>query len=175
MSLLEIVTFPHPALKSKAAEVRDWSADLERLVQDMAETMYHAPGIGLAANQVGILQQVAVVDVSGPEEAKHLMVLINPRIVADEGREVMEEGCLSVPGFRAEVERAAKLTVLAKNLKGENLEIRAEGLFARALQHEIDHLQGKLFLDRLGRLKRSQLLREIKKQKSTAASRTADT
>lgn len=165
MSLLEIVTFPHPALKTKAGEVKSVYPDLEKLVQDLAETMYHAPGIGLAANQVGVLQQVAVVDVSGPEEAKNLVVLVNPRIVAAEDSEALEEGCLSVPGFRAEVKRAARLTVRAKNLKGEDIEIHAEGLFARALQHEIDHLQGKLFLDRIGRLKRSQIIREIKKKK----------
>ena len=165
MSLLEIVTFPHPALKTKAGEVNSVNPDLEKLVQDLAETMYHAPGIGLAANQVGVLQQVAVVDVSGPEEAKNLVVLVNPRIVAAEDSEALEEGCLSVPGFRAEVKRAARLTVRAKNLKGEDIEIHAEGLFARALQHEIDHLQGKLFLDRIGRLKRSQIIREIKKKK----------
>jgi peptide deformylase len=165
VSLLEIVTFPHPALKTKAGEVKSVNPDLEKLVQDLAETMYHAPGIGLAANQVGVLQQVAVVDVSGPEEAKNLVVLVNPRIVAAEDSEALEEGCLSVPGFRAEVKRAARLTVRAKNLKGEDIEIHAEGLFARALQHEIDHLQGKLFLDRIGRLKRSQIIREIKKKK----------
>jgi len=165
VSLLEIVTFPHPALKTKAGEVKSVYPDLEKLVQDLAETMYHAPGIGLAANQVGVLQQVAVVDVSGPEEAKNLVVLVNPRIVAAEDSEALEEGCLSVPGFRAEVKRAARLTVRAKNLKGEDIEIHAEGLFARALQHEIDHLQGKLFLDRIGRLKRSQIIREIKKKK----------
>ena len=165
MSLLEIVTFPHPALKTKAGEVKGINPDLEKLVRDLAETMYHAPGIGLAANQVGVLQQVAVVDVSGPEEAKNLVVLVNPRIVAAEDSEALEEGCLSVPGFRAEVKRAARLTVRAKNLKGEDIEIHAEGLFARALQHEIDHLQGKLFLDRIGRLKRSQIIREIKKKK----------
>jgi len=165
VSLLEIVTFPHPALKTKAGEVKGINPDLEKLVRDLAETMYHAPGIGLAANQVGVLQQVAVVDVSGPEEAKNLVVLVNPRIVAAEDSEALEEGCLSVPGFRAEVKRAARLTVRAKNLKGEDIEIHAEGLFARALQHEIDHLQGKLFLDRIGRLKRSQIIREIKKKK----------
>lgn len=166
MPLFEIVTFPHPALKTKADEVKGLNPDLKKLVQSLAETMYHAPGIGLAANQVGVLQQVAVVDISGPEEAKKLVVLINPRIVLAEDSVVEEEGCLSVPGYRAEVKRAAKLTVAAKNLKGEDIEIHAEGLFARALQHEIDHLQGKLFLDRIGRLKRSQIVREIKKKMS---------
>ena len=165
MSLLEIVTFPHPALKTKAGEVQGLNPDLEQLVQDLAETMYHAPGVGLAANQVGILQQVAVVDISGAEEEKNLIVLVNPRIVSREGKEKAEEGCLSVPGFRGEVERALKVTVQAKNLKGEEITLTAEGLFARALQHEIDHLQGKLFLDRLGRLKRAQIVREMKKKK----------
>ena len=166
MSLLEIVTFPHPALKTKAGEVKGLNPDLERLVQDLAETMYHAPGVGLAANQVGVLQQVAVVDVSGPEEEKNLIVLVNPRIVSLQGEEKNEEGCLSVPGFRAEVARALKITVQARNLKGEEITLTAEGLFARALQHEIDHLQGRLFFDRLGRLKRSRIVRQIKKQKS---------
>lgn len=169
MSLLEIVTFPHPALKTRAAEVKGLNPDLEKLVQSLAETMYHAPGVGLAANQVGVLQQVAVVDVSGPEEEKNLIVLVNPRIVSLEGEEKAEEGCLSVPGYRGEVERALKVTVQAKNLKGEDITLTAEGLFARALQHEIDHLLGKLFLDRLGRLKRSQIVRQIKKQKSQTA------
>ena len=166
MALLEIVTFPHPALKTQAGEVKGLNPDLEKLVHDLAETMYHAPGVGLAANQVGILQQVAVVDVSGPDEEKNLIVLVNPRIVSLEGEEKNEEGCLSVPGYRAEVKRALQVTVQAKNLKGEDVTLTAEGLFARAIQHEIDHLQGKLFLDRLGRLKRSQIVRQIKKQQS---------
>ncbi|MFO8056416.1 MAG: peptide deformylase [bacterium] len=164
MSLLDIVKFPEPVLSREAEEVKDINADLEKLVMDMAETMYHAPGVGLAANQVGIPRKIAIIDVSESDEAKNTMVLVNPRIVqASEDKDVMEEGCLSVPDFQAEVERALHVTVAAKNLKGEDVEIEASGFLARVVQHEVDHLYGNLFIDRIGKLKRDRYVRQRKK------------
>ncbi len=165
MALLEIITVPDPVLKKKAEELKDFNPEIERVVKDMAETMYHAPGAGLAANQVGLLKQIAVVDVSPPEEDKNLIVLINPRIVTMEGEQTGSEGCLSVPELRVELKRADKIKVVAKNLRGEYIELDAEGLLARAIQHELDHLTGRTILDRLSRLKRRMYLDNLKKQK----------
>ena len=144
---MEIVQVPDPILRKVAEKVRDYNSELEKLVKDMAETMYSAMGIGLAGNQVGVLKQLAIIDVSKPEEKKNLLVLINPEIVEREGLEQMEEGCLSVPEFRQVVPRSAKIRVRARNLKGEEFELTAEGLLARAIQHELDHLNAKLILD----------------------------
>ncbi len=163
MAILEIVTVPHPVLKQEAEEVHDINSEIENLVRDMTETMYHAPGVGLAANQVGVAKKIAVVDVSESEDEKETIVLINPCIVKMDGKEKDDEGCLSVPELRAEVERAYAVTVMAKDLKGEEIEIEAEGYMARVLQHEIDHLLGTLFIDHIGRLKRSLYLKKLKK------------
>jgi peptide deformylase len=146
MAVLEIVKVPNPILRKVTEKVKGYNQELLRLVDDMAETMYSAPGVGLAANQVGILKQVAVVDTSPPEEPKNLLVLINPEIIESEGLEEFEEGCLSVPEFKQVVGRPGKIKVRAKNLKGEQIEINAEGLLARAIQHELDHLNGRLIL-----------------------------
>jgi len=164
MALLEIVTAPDPVLRKKAEKVREYNKELEKLVLDMAETMYAAPGIGLAANQCGVLKQVAVVDISPPDKPKNLLVLINPEIVQkDEQQDQMEEGCLSLPEFRQVVSRPSRIKVCAKNLKGETQEIIAEGLLARAIQHEMDHLNGKLLLDYASSIKREFYLRKRKK------------
>lgn len=164
MALLEIYEFPHQVLKEKAAPVEGINQAIEKLVRDMTETMYHAPGIGLAANQVGVPKRIAVVDVSTEEQPRQPLVIINPRIVSlGDDTEKIEEGCLSVPDYRAEVERAVRITVVGKDLAGEDLEIEAEGMMARVLQHEIDHLEGTLFIDRLGRLKRQLYVRQRKK------------
>ena len=166
MAILEIVTVPDPVLKKQAQELKDFNLEIEKIVNNMAETMYHAPGVGLAANQVGLLKQIAVIDVSPPEEEKNLIVLINPRIVNAEGELPGEEGCLSVPELKVEMDRAEKVKVVAKGLRGEDIEIDAEGLLARAIQHELDHLMGKTILDRIGRLKRRMYLDNLKKKRA---------
>ena len=125
MAILEIVKAPNPVLRKVAEKVKGYNLDLEKLVLDLAETMYAAPGVGLAATQVGVTRRVAVVDVSSPEEPKELLALINPEIVESEGLEEMEEGCLSLPEFREAIKRPTRIKVLGKNLKGEPVEIVA--------------------------------------------------
>lgn len=164
MALLEIKQFPHPVLKRVADPVDGMNEELLKLVADMVETMYHAPGVGLAATQVAAPRSIAVVDVSKEDEPRQTLVLVNPRIVEQsQETENGEEKCLSVPDFQGEVERAQRITVLAKDLKGEDLIITAEGFLARVLQHEIDHLNGLLYIDHLGRLKRARYVRQRKK------------
>jgi len=147
-----------------ADPVKDFnSPDLKQLIEDMFETMYAAKGVGLAAPQVGIRQRLTVIDLSlGEDEAKKL-VLINPEITAREGKQVGEEGCLSIPGFREPVSRSNKVTLKAYNEKGEAVELTGEELLARAFEHEIDHLNGKLFINHLSTLKRDIIRRKIKK------------
>lgn len=164
MSTLEIVKVPDPVLRKVAERVKGFNPDLEKLVTDMAETMYSAPGVGLAGNQVAVAKQVIVIDVSVPEEPKNLLALINPEIVESEGAEKIEEGCLSIPEFKQTVERPIKIKVRAWNLKGEEIEFVAEDLLARAIQHEIDHLHGHLLLDYAGSTRRSLYLRKRRKQ-----------
>ena len=156
MALRPILTYPAPVLKQRAVPVPDIGGDVVRLVEDMAETMYAAPGVGLAAPQVGIGQRVIVLDVHADDEApgKRLLKLINPVVAERDGEIVWEEGCLSVPDFTAPVTRARRVLVRAWTPDEREIEVEAEELLAVALQHEIDHLDGKLFLDRLSRLKR---------------------
>ena len=156
MALREILKYPNQLLKERAAPVANLDADVAKLVEDMAETMYAAPGVGLAATQVGVGRRIVVLDVHGPDEepGKRLMKLINPEIAEREGEVVWEEGCLSVPELTAPVRRARRVLVRAWTPEEREVEIEAEELLAVALQHEIDHLDGKLFLDRLSRLKR---------------------
>lgn len=165
--VLEILKYPDPFLKTMAEKVERIDDGIKALVADMVETMYHARGIGLAATQVGVGKRIAVLDVPTDEErrdrGKHLLVLINPEIISSEGSVVYEEGCLSIPGFTADVTRASKLVVRTLDLDGVESEIAAEGLFAIAVQHEIDHLDGLLFIDRLSRLKREMMKRKIRK------------
>jgi len=163
MAVLEIIEVPDPVLRKIAEPVWDYNPALEKLIQDMADTMYSAPGIGLAGNQVGVLKQIAIVDVSPPDKPKNLIVLINPEIVEMEGEDEMEEGCLSIPNFRQIVKRAKKIKVRARNLKGEEIELSAEGLLARAIQHELDHLNARLILDYANPIKRELYLRKRKK------------
>ncbi|KAF0217885.1 MAG: hypothetical protein FD174_3148 [Geobacteraceae bacterium] len=150
----EILTYPDPALKKKSAPVTVINEKTRELVRDMAETMYAAPGVGLAAPQVGILQRVIVIDVSAKDETPELIVAINPVIIHADGESYEEEGCLSVPKYAANVRRHANVVVKALNLEGEEITCRAEGLLAIAFQHEIDHLDGILFVDHISPLKR---------------------
>ena len=166
MAIRPIRTYPDPVLRNKTARVEKIDGSLDRLIQDMIETMHAAPGVGLAANQVGVPLQLAVIDLSGREnvEQRHpLFVIINPEILSLEGSIVEEEGCLSIPDYSEKVKRAAKVKVRAQDRTGKPFEIEAEGLLAKALQHEIDHLNGLLFVDRLSPLKKNIFKRRFKK------------
>lgn len=164
MALLEILTYPDPILKQVSEPVEEINSDVTALIQDLLETMYEAPGIGLAAPQVGQLKRVVVLDLDyrSGEERKPI-VLVNPEIVFSEGEILFEEACLSVPEYSAEVKRSEKVKVKGLNEKGEDVEIEGEGLLSVALQHEIDHLDGILFVDRLGLVKRDIFKRKFKK------------
>lgn len=163
MALREILTFPDPILRKKANEVTEFDEDLKKLAMDMAETMYNAPGVGLAANQIGVLLQIVVVDISRPDEEKKFITLVNPVLSEGEGCETDEEGCLSVIEYTSKVERFKKIKVNARDLDGNPLEFEAENYFARVIQHEVDHLHGKLFIDRISSLKRNLYKKKLKK------------
>ncbi len=164
MALLNICVYPDPVLREKARPIGMVDAAVRRLIDDMAETMYDAPGIGLAANQVGKPLRVIVIDLQREEDPHGLIVLVNPEIVQASGELVWEEGCLSVPEFFAEVHRHEKVTVRGLNADGKPVEIQADGLLAVALQHEIDHLNGRLFIDHLNPIKRDIFKRKWKKR-----------
>ncbi len=159
----EILKYPHPALSRVSDEISEITAEIRVLAEEMAELMYAKRGVGLAANQVGECCRLIAVDISGPDERTDLMYLVNPVIVSQEGSITDEEGCLSVVNFRSNVTRSEKVLVKAKNLEGKDVEIPAEGLLAVCLQHEIDHLDGKLFIDRVSRLKRALYDSKVKK------------
>jgi peptide deformylase len=163
MAVLEILKYPDPQLAKMALPVADITDATVQLISDMLDTMYAAPGIGLAATQVGVLQRVIVLDVDHENPRTRVYKLINPVITHSQGQLVWEEGCLSVVDFTAEVRRAEQIQVVALDEHGRELEIQAEGLLAVALQHEIDHLDGKLFIDRISRLKRDLYTRRRKK------------
>jgi peptide deformylase len=150
----EILTYPDPVLKKKSAPVAIINEKTRELVRDMAETMYAAPGVGLAAPQIGVLQRIVVIDVSAKDEKPELIVAINPVIAHADGELYEEEGCLSIPKYAANVRRHARVVVKALNLDGEEVTYRAEELLAIAFQHEIDHLDGILFVDHISPLKR---------------------
>ena len=149
-----ILTYPDPELKKKAAPVMVINDAVRQLVSDMAETMYDAPGVGLAAPQIGVHQRVIVIDVSPKEDEPELIVAINPVIVYADGDSYEEEGCLSIPKYAANVRRHARVVAKALNLDGEEITYKAEGLLAIAFQHEVDHLDGVLFVDHISPLKR---------------------
>ncbi len=161
MAKLPILTFPNPRLRNRAQPVREVDARVRRLVDDMLETMYAAPGIGLAAIQVDVPLRVVVMDISDAHNSP--LCLINPEILDREGEEQMEEGCLSVPGFFEPVVRAERVRVRALDRDGRPFELAADGLLAVCIQHEIDHLDGKLFVDYLSSLKRQRIRRRLEK------------
>jgi peptide deformylase len=163
MAILEILKYPAPILSKVAAPVENLNGKTAALVSDMLETMYAAPGVGLAAPQVGVSQRVVVLDVDHENPGKQIYKLINPVITRAEGEIIWEEGCLSVVDYTAEVRRAAQVEVVAFDEYEKSVKIEAEGLLAVALQHEIDHLDGKLFIDRISRLKRDLYTRRRKK------------
>jgi peptide deformylase len=167
MALLPILRFPDLRLKKIAAPVEKIDAETRALVANMAETMYEAPGIGLAATQVDVHRQIVVIDISETRDA--LLVLINARIIKKDGKQVYEEGCLSVPGIYDKVERAATVTVEYLDLDGVARTLDADGLLAVCVQHELDHLQGKVFVERLSRLKQTRIKAKLAKQAKITA------
>jgi peptide deformylase len=165
MAKLPILTIPDPILRKTAAPVERVDAALVQLADDMLETMYAAPGIGLAAPQVGVSRRLVVLDVAGENEDAKPLVLINPEIVTlGEEMRIYEEGCLSIPEVKVEIERPSTLTVRYLDRKGQQQQLDAEGLLATAIQHEIDHLDGRLIIDFLSRLKRDMIVRKFRKQ-----------
>jgi peptide deformylase len=167
MAILKILEYPDPRLHKIATPVPVVNAEIRELVRNLAETMYVAPGIGLAATQVDVHKRVIVIDVS--ETKDQLLVLINPEILAAEGEEECEEGCLSVPGYFDKVRRAARITVRALDEKGEPFELSTGGLLAVCVQHEMDHLVGKVFVEYLSPLKQARLKSKLKKRQRLAS------
>jgi peptide deformylase len=167
MPLLPILRYPDPRLKKVAAEVSRIDEGVRQLARDMAETMYEAPGIGLAATQVNVHKRVIVIDIS--ETRDQLLVLINPEVLSSEGLQVCEEGCLSVPGIYDKVERAERVSVRYLDTDGKSQELSAEGLLAVCIQHEIDHLDGKVFVEHLSLLKQGRIKLKLLKQSRITA------
>lgn len=159
----EVVKWPEPVLAQRGAPVTVFDAELKQLVEEMFDSMYAAQGIGLAAPQIALSKRLCVIDVSFKKNPEEKIVLINPEIIERRGKQVEEEGCLSLPEIREKVQRAAWVKVRAQDASGEWFELEGEELLARAIQHEIDHLDGVLFIDRLSRLKRDLVIRKIKK------------
>jgi len=164
MAIRPIITLPDKHLRAVSKPVARIDADIKTLVADMFETMYDAPGVGLAAVQIGVPKRVVTIDATRGEEEKKPIALINPEILwTSEEKSIIEEGCLSIPEFIDEVERPERIKARFTNLKGETVEVEAEGLFARVLQHEIDHLNGVLFIDHLSKLKRDRVTKKFAK------------
>ena len=162
MAILDILHFPDPRLRNKAKPVAQVDDSIRRLVDDMLETMYQAPGIGLAATQVNVAKRVVVIDLS--EDKSEPLCLINPEILEKDGVEQMEEGCLSVPGIYEPVSRASHIRVRALDREGNPFEMEADDLLAVCIQHELDHLEGKLFVDYLSSLKRQRIRKKLEKE-----------
>jgi peptide deformylase len=163
MAILRILHYPEPILKNTSEPVIRFDEELKKLAEDMAETMYAAPGVGLAAPQVGVSRRLVVIDCAPKDGEPRLLKIVNPQIVAREEEVYEEEGCLSVPGFYAKVARSARVAVRYQDLGGQTVELEAAGLLAIAFQHEIDHLDGILFIDHLSPLKKSMFRKKYKK------------
>jgi peptide deformylase len=163
MTILPILKYPHTILRTKAERITVFDHALRRLIEDMAETMYQAPGVGLAANQIGIAQQLVLIDRSHTENEHQYIALINPIISQGEGSILDDEGCLSVIDYSTYVKRFQKIHVTAQDVEGNPLEFDAEDRFARIIQHEVDHLLGTLFIDRISSLKRTLYKKKLKK------------
>lgn len=161
--LRPILRYGARPLHRPAERVTEFDANLRRLIDDMIETMYAAPGIGLAATQIGVAARVFVIDLSVGRDPSQLIAMVNPEFIEREGTQLEEEGCLSVPGFNATVLRPARAVVSGLDREGQPLQLEGSGLLARALQHEMDHLDGRLFLDRLRGIKRDVIVRKIQK------------
>jgi peptide deformylase len=161
MAIRPILTYPDPLLREVAQPVTQFDDALKQLVEDMAETMYDAPGVGLAANQIGVLQRVFVIDIAGEDEPSDLKVFVNPELVSLDGVQNWQEGCLSFPGVSEEIKRAERVHVRAQNERGEFFELQADGLLAVALQHENDHLNGVLMVDKFNAIKRRMIGKKV--------------
>lgn len=172
MAKLNILEFPDPRLKTVAKAVENFDAELKKLLEDMIETMYSANGIGLAATQVNVHKRLLVLDIS--EDQDQLQVYINPRILSASGEQNCEEGCLSVPGVYASIKRAENVTVKAQDIDGKFFEEQLEGLHAVCIQHEMDHLVGRLFVDYLSPLRRNMVRKKLEKQRKVAAKEAAE-
>ncbi|MGI9319244.1 MAG: peptide deformylase [bacterium] len=171
MALLDILVYPDKRLRQRAEPVTEFNSELRELVENMAETMYAAPGIGLAAIQVDVLKRVVVMDLS--EEKDDLKVFINPEITPLEGTQEFEEGCLSVPGVFASVERVERIRINSVDVSGEPFEIEADGLLSVCIQHEVDHLNGKVFVDYLSRMKQDRVRKKLLKEQKESTSQAA--
>lgn len=167
MALLHILEYPHPGLREKAKPIEKIDNQITQLADDMLETMYEAPGIGLAATQVNVTKQLIVMDLSDTKDQP--LVLINPEIIAESGHQTYEEGCLSFPGIYTKVERANNITIKYQDLDGKSIELEADGLLAICVQHEMDHLQGKVFVDYLSPLKQMRIRKTLEKRQRLAA------
>ncbi len=168
MAILPIRIYPDPVLRRRCAEVESFDDELRRLAADMTATMHAAPGVGLAASQVGVEKRLAVVDLSVGEDPAQLHVFVNPRLLEQAGKDTEVEGCLSIPDITDRVERPQSIRVAAQDLDGNPFELDAEGWLARAICHEIDHLDGVLFVDRLRGLRRERVLRQLRKVRDEA-------
>lgn len=175
MAVRPVVLYPDPVLLAPTQEVEGVDARVRELIQDLTETMYAAPGIGLAANQIGVPSRVCVVDPSAGEAPGQLRVFVNPRIVHEEGSQSDEEGCLSFPDITLQVERAFRVRVQAQDAEGRPFELEAEELLARVIQHEIEHLDGQTFLRNVSALKREMVKRDIRKRMKNGDWVTAST
>jgi len=164
MGIVPIEKFGAEVLDHRAKELTEFTADLETIAHDMVETMYAAPGVGLAAPQIGLGIRLMVIDITVGEDPGQVIVMANPVLLEQEGEQHEEEGCLSVPGYSGVVSRPARVKVRGQDLKGKEITLEGTGLLARAFCHEIDHLDGKLFLERLGMLKRDLIKRKIRKR-----------
>ena len=171
MAILDILVYPDPRLRQKAEPVTEFDESLKTLVNDMAETMYAAPGIGLAATQVNVHKRLVVMDLS--DDRDDLMVFANPEVETIDGRIEYEEGCLSVPGVFENVERVENVIVKAQDINGEPFELKADGLLSVCIQHEIDHLNGKVFVDYLSRIKQDRARKKLKKDAKLAQTKAA--
>lgn len=169
MAIRTILHYPDKRLREPALPVTDFGPEFQSLVEDMAETMYAAPGVGLAAPQIGVSLRLYVIDIAGEDEPSALQVFANPEIVSTVGTTLFTEGCLSFPGAREDIERAETVTVRAQDRHGKTFELTVDGLLAIAIQHEKDHLDGKLMIDRLGLLRKRILHRQMLKRAAAEA------
>ena len=163
MPIRRIVKYGDPVLSTPTKAVTEINDEIRDLVRDMVETMYAAPGVGLAANQVGVGLRLAVIDVTAGQEPGHVIILINPHVIEQEGKQVEEEGCLSIPGYTEYVHRPARAVIKAVNLEGREFTLEGRELLARAFCHETDHLDGKLFIERLGGIKRQLITKKVRR------------
>ncbi len=169
MAVLEVLTYPNPILKTRAEPVEVVDDSIRALIADMAETMYAASGVGLAANQIGVLKRIFVIDTAGDDEPSDLKVFINPEILELDGEQFFPEGCLSFPGAQEDIRRAETVKVRALDADGNPFELEADGLLAVAIQHENDHIDGTLMIDKVGAMKRRKISRQV--QRALAESR----